>query len=117
MRIRRPDSSVMSQAYEHRAAAMTTSQTTRRLLAEFLHSIARTLTKRSDSFLMTTTMTPAPTRRHADPGPSSPIARTDHAVRTGAAVALWASLLWVSFLWAQGGGVRGLGTWQDDLMS
>ena len=44
-------------------------------------------------------------------------ARFDESVRLGAAMLLWASLLWVVFLWAHGGGIQGLSSWSNGLMS
>lgn len=44
-------------------------------------------------------------------------ARFDAGVRLGAVVALWAGLLLVTLWWVTGGGVQGLGTWTDGLMS
>ncbi|MDQ1722927.1 MAG: hypothetical protein QOI26_2661 [Pseudonocardiales bacterium] len=44
-------------------------------------------------------------------------ARTDAAVRQGAAVGLWASLLLVSYWWATGGGFQALGSWTAGLTS
>ncbi|MCW2525316.1 MAG: putative oxidoreductase [Pseudonocardiales bacterium] len=44
-------------------------------------------------------------------------ARTDAAVRQGAAVGLWAGLLLVSYWWATGGGFQSLTSWTDGLTS
>ncbi|MCW2701324.1 MAG: putative oxidoreductase [Blastococcus sp.] len=49
--------------------------------------------------------------------PRSGRARTDAAVRAGAAAALWVSLALVSYWWATGGGARDLGDWADGLTS
>jgi len=50
---------------------------------------------------------PSPAVAAPDAGP----ARRDAAVRFGATVALWLSLLAVAYLWAAGGGLQGLAGW------
>jgi len=51
------------------------------------------------------------------PATGSSYARFDAAVRTGAGVALWLSLLLLSYWWVAGGGVRDLTGWQTGLTS
>jgi predicted ferric reductase len=54
---------------------------------------------------------PAPSHRGGRP------ARTDAAVRTGAEVLLWVSLLLVTYWWAAGGGIQDLSGWTGGLTS
>ena len=56
---------------------------------------------------------PPPAAAAPDAGP----ARRDAAVRLGAIVALWLSLLAVAYWWAAGGGVQGLAGWPGVLTS
>ena len=49
--------------------------------------------------------------------PETHRARIDSAVRTGALVALWASLLLVTSWWSTGGGFQDLGSWAEGLTS
>jgi predicted ferric reductase len=63
-------------------------------------------------------MTPpyVPTRP-AHAGPPVHRHRRDEAVRTGAVVLLWSSLLLVTYWWVTGGGVQDLGAWESGLTS
>ncbi|WP_448640245.1 ferredoxin reductase family protein [Geodermatophilus sp. URMC 63] len=66
--------------------------------------------------MTTTVAAPLPGTVPAAPG-RDPRARTDAAVRTGAAVLLWAGLALVTWWWATGGGLADLTAWGSGLES